>query len=388
MTTLNKALTLAVLSSLSFGAVAQDDSVLNSAPIDVDGYLHEKQVTDGELEAIRNEHNKQKTSTVLNKEKSKEYDKLAGQTEKLLESQDAYIDSKIESQKTIKEFNRKSAENEKRLKCLLEESKSPDCAKWVKNRKQDEVVEDQVEVAQAAPVAQPVPQVVVAPVPAPSEPTWRPFEEIKLMPYVGATSYSGDAEKLETEFAGGLNLESNIDERFSMGVGMNYSQFTTNDFGSGNSYNQPYYGTGYYGMYGSQGRDISFNNIGFNVYTKLFITRGERFRPYLGAGLGYNRLSLEYRDNAAYSFGSNNFGKEELTSSYATASFKAGSDIMITRRVGLNMEFQYTRGFGGGNKDNGVNPYNAPDQRRLQELADDIISSNALSIFGGVLVIF
>ena len=165
MKSFNKTLALAVLVSLSFSAFAQEDQVLNSAPIDVDGYLHDRPVTDGELEQIKGELGKQKTATVLNKEKSKEYDKLAGQTEKLLESQDAYIDSKIESQQTIKEFNKKTAENEKRLKCLLEESKSPDCARWVKNRKTEEVVEDRVEVAAAAPVA----QVVHEAPPAPSD---------------------------------------------------------------------------------------------------------------------------------------------------------------------------------------------------------------------------
>ena len=384
MKTVNKTLALAVLASLSLGAFAQDDSVLNSAPIDVDGYLHEKQVTDGELEAIKSELGKQKNTTQLNKVKSKEYDKLAGQTEKLLESQDEYIDSKIDSQKTIKDFNKKSAENEKKLKCLLEESKSPDCAKWVKNRKTEELVEDKVAVAQAAPVAQ-----VVAPTPVGSPDLQNPFEEIKLMPFAGVTNYSGDAEKLETEFVGGLNLESNINNRFSMGIGLNYSQFNTQDFGNGsNSYvSQPYY-TQYYGQYGAQGREINFSNIGFNVYGKLFLTRGERFRPYLGAGLGYNRMSLEYKDNTGFSNFGQNFGKEELTSGYMTAALKAGSDIMITRSIGLNLEFQYARGFGANNTDNGVSPTNAPDQRRLQQLSDDIIEANALTIAGGAVIIF
>lgn len=384
MKTVNKTLALAVLASLSLGAFAQDDSVLNSAPIDVDGYLAEKQVTDGELEQIKSELGKQKTATVLNKEKSKEYDKLAGQTEKLLESQDSYIDSKIDSQKTIKEFNKKTAENEKKLKCLLEESTSPDCAKWVKNRKQEEVIEDKVVTAQAAPVAQ-----VVQQAPAVASAPLTPFEEIKLMPFAGVTNYSGKAEKLETEFVGGLNLESNIDSRFSMGLGLNYSQFNTRDFGGGTSlFSQPYYNSGYFGAYGAQGREITFDNFGFNVYGKLFITRGERFRPYIGAGLGYNRMSLEYNDNSPYQTIGQNFGNEELTTGYMTAALKMGSDIMITRGVGLNLEFQYSRGFGANNTDNGVSPGNAPDQRRLQELSDDIIEANALSITGGVLVIF
>ena len=52
--------------SLSFSAAyAQqtEEQVLNSAPINVDGYLaEERPVTDGELEQIRSELNKQKSA--------------------------------------------------------------------------------------------------------------------------------------------------------------------------------------------------------------------------------------------------------------------------------------------------------------------------------------
>lgn len=380
MRTTNKTLALLVLASLSFGAVAQDD-VLNSAPIDVDGYLHDKPVTDGELEQIKNEHGKQKNITQLNKEKSKELGKLSGQTEKLLESQDAYIDSKIESQKAIKEFNRKSAENEKKLKCMLEEDTSPECAKWVKKRADVPavaVVEDRVQTAQAAPV-------VVAPAPFNDGPL-NPFEEIKLIPYAGATNYQGSVEKLETEFAGGLKLESNVAPRLSVGIGANYSQFNTEDFGS-NYVGQPYFG-GYASMYGAKGRDINFSNMGMEVYSKFFITRGERFRPYIGAGLGYNRMSLKYADNNTYNNFGSSFGNEETTTGYVTGNLTAGSEVLITRSVGLNVEFQYARGLGGGSADNRQNTFNAPDQRRLQELSDELIEANALSVFAGMVVVF
>jgi opacity protein-like surface antigen len=382
MISMNKSLALAVLASLSFSAVAQDEQVLNSDPIDVDGYLQEKQVTDGELEMIKQEHGKQKTMTTLNKEKSKELGKLAGQTEKLLDSQDQYIDSKIESQKAIKEFNKKSAENEKRLKCLLEESDSPDCAKWVKKRQEDKqvaVVEDAVKTGQAAPV-------VVAPAPVDNAPL-KPFEEIKLIPFAGVTNYQGEVEKLESEFTGGIRLESNVNERLSMGVGFNYAQFTTQDFGG--TYNSQPYFTGYFNSYGSS-REIGYKNMGLDLYAKFFITRGERFRPYVGAGVGYNRMTLNYADNNAFqgnNFG-NNFGNEETTTSYATGSLSAGTEILITRAIGLNVEFQFTRGFGGGSSDNGVSTFNAPDQRRLQELSDELVEANALSIFAGMVVIF
>jgi hypothetical protein len=114
MKTQKMTLALAVCAGLTFGSVyaQSEDQVLNSEQIDVDGYLKEQNVTDGELEQIKGELGKQKNMTQLNKEKAKELGKLSGQTEKLLDSQDQYIDEKIESQKAIKEFNKKTAENE------------------------------------------------------------------------------------------------------------------------------------------------------------------------------------------------------------------------------------------------------------------------------------
>jgi opacity protein-like surface antigen len=384
MKTYNKTLALAVLASLTMGQVyAQDDQVLNSDPINVDGYLHEKPVTDGELEGIKSELGKQKTMTGLNKEKAKELGKLSGQTEKLLESQDEYIDSKIESQKAIKEFNRKSAENEKKLKCLLEESTSPDCAKYVKNRRAEPEVREEISTVQAAPAKT---TIVEAAAPVAAGPL-QPFEEIKLLPYAGVTNFQGDAEKLETEFAGGLRLESNVTDRLSIGVGFNYGQFNTEDFG-GDYGNQTYY-PGYYNTYG-EGRNIRFRGMGLDAYGKFFITKGERFRPYLGAGLGYQRMTLSYTENNEFNgnnFG-NNFGDEELTTGYINATLSAGTEVLITRSVGLNIEFQYSRGFGAGSTDNGIDPFNAPDQRRLEDLSEDIIGANALSVFAGALVIF
>lgn len=377
----NKTLALAVLVSASGAVWAQsaDDQVLNSAPIDVDGYLHEKPVTDGELETIKQEYGKQKTMTTLNKEKSKELGKLSGQTEKLLDSQDEYIDSKIESQKAIKEFNQKSAENEKKLRCLMEESTSKECEKYVKNRRQEPEVADVVTTAAAAPV-------VTAPAPISQPDLSRPFEEIKFIAGAGVTNFQGQSEKLETSFAGALRMESNVNERLSIGVGLNYAQFSTQDYGG--NYNNMVYGSGYYNAYGSA-REIGYKSMGLDLYGKLFITRGERFRPYVGGGLGYNRMTLNYNDNSSFNGGYGyNFGDESLTSSYATGKIMGGTEVLITRTIGLNLELSYARGFGSGNTNNGVNPYNAPDQQRLQDLSKDIINANALSIFGGLIVVF
>jgi Outer membrane protein beta-barrel domain len=379
-----KTTTLAVLAlTLSFAtAFAQsEERVLNSDPINVDGYLQEQRpVTDGELESIRGELTKQKMGTQLNKEKSKDLGKLSQQTEKLLESQDEYIDSKIESTKAIQEFNKKHEENQKKLRCILEESASAECDpyknKYGRNKK--EVVQE-ITSGQASPV--------VSQTEASSFGGGNFFETIKLLPYVGATNYNGKVEQLESELAGGIRLESNVNGRFSMGIGINMAQLKTNDFANGFNNNQY---QGYQQYYGTAGREIQYRQMGLDLYGKFFITRGERFRPYIGAGLGYNRASMRYtQNNSMVNQNAYQFGSEEYNQSFASGSLSMGSEIMITRGFGLNLEIAYATGLGSSmTSQNAKNPFSSPDQGRLKDLGDEIINSNQLSIFAGAVVVF
>lgn len=384
--------TLAVLAlTLSFAtAYAQnqgEEQVLNSAPINVDGYLHEdKPVTDGELESIRSELNKQKTGTQLNKQKAKDLGKLTQQTEKLLESQDEYIDQKIESTNAIKEFNNKYEEGQKKLKCILEESDSEECEPYKNKYKKNKRVEteSQPEEVQEVKTAQAAPVVSTAEVSAPAL-SGAAFEEIKLLPYAGATTYSGKKENLETELTAGLRLESNITTRFAMGVGFNYNQLKTNDFANGTNYMN----TGYYGAYGAQGREIQFKSMGLDLYGKFFITNGERFKPYVGAGLGYNRSTMKYNDNNPYFNNYGFYGSEEYNTSFVTGQLMLGSQIMVTNNFGLNIEGAYATGLGSSLSSKASKNYGtSPDQARLRDLGDEIINSNMLSIFAGAVFKF
>lgn len=375
--------------SLTFAtAYAQtgDEQVLNSAPINVDGYLAEdKPVTDGELEAIRSELTKQKQGTQLNKEKAKNLGKLTQQTEKLLDSQDEYIDSKVESTKAIKEFNSKYEENQKKLRCILEELDTAECEPYKKDYHKKKQVEVEPEEVQEVKVAQAAPVVSTAEI-APTD-LEKPFEEIKLLPYAGGTTFNGEKESLETELSAGLRLESNITTRFSMGFGFNYNQMKTNDFAN----NLGYMNQGYFGQYGQQGREIQYNSMGVDFYGKFFITKGERFRPYLGAGLGYNRANMKYNDNANYFDYMNaySYGSEEYKASFATGQLMVGTEIMVTRGFGINIEAQYATGLGNSLSSNSSkNTATSPDQARLRDLGDEIVNSNMLSIFAGAVVVF
>jgi outer membrane protein W len=130
--------------------------------------------------------------------------------------------------------------------------------------------------------------------------------------------------------------------------------------------------------------------MGVDLYGKFFITKGERFRRYLGAALGYNRSTMNYTNNDTYSdprFGQ--FGNETYTNSYATGTVMAGSEIMITKSFGINLEGAMSTGLGNAmSSQASKNITNRPDQKRLRELGNEIINANALSIFAGAVVTF
>jgi opacity protein-like surface antigen len=389
-----KTLTLAVVLGLSFGqiwaqtveapseAAIQDERVLNSAPIDVDGYMADKPVTDGELEKLRSELRQAKDLTTISKEKSKTIDKFNDQADKLVEAEEEEAGSRLEREQKLQEIAAKREKINQKLKCVAEKRTDGECEEY--SNLVNRMNKDEVSLNQAAPLK----VEAAAPVVTTEK---KAFEEIKLLPYAGVTNYMGKVERLETEFAGGLRLESNVSGRLSMGLGLNLSQLKTQDFKNNYGYGSSWYnsyGNGYNMAYG-RGREIEQSQMGLEIYAKFFITNGERFRPYVGAGLGYNRMTMKYNQNNQYNtYNMNSFGNEELNTTYGSGSLSAGTEVLITKSIGLNVEFQYARGFGSNNTQNGVSPYNAPDQRRLQELGDEIIQASALSIFAGLLVVF
>lgn len=377
-----KSKTLVVLAlTLSFAqAFAQsDEQVLNSDPINVDGYLSERQVTDHELEQIKSEIRKQKGEVILNKEKTKGFKELSKTTEKLSETTEEYIDEKKTTQKEIAEYNAK-------IKCLMEENPGKDCDKYVRNRREQEVVQD-VSVAQAAPVAVSSAEI------APTGFSDKAFETIKMALEGGVVNYSGEKESLRADKMG-LRIESNITNRFSMAVSGNYTAFETEDFG-GNMYNNLGFGNQYYGSmgYGLKGRDIKYSSMGLEISGKFYIVNSERFRPYVGVGVGYNMASLRYTQNNQQQYmgygQQYNFGNEDYKTNFATGSLSLGTEIMITRSFGLNIQGEYSTGLGDSlSSKNSKNVMTNPDQRRLGQLGDEVINANALSLTAGLMVVF
>ena len=379
---------LAVLIGLSFSAAyaqtASQEKVLNSDPIDVDGYLAEQRVTDGELESINSTVKKYKTDNTLYKEKTKALNKLTNEAEKIGENAEEKIHANVEAKRAEKKAMEKIQKAEAKLKCLMDENPGAECDQYGLGKEQDEV-----KVQQAAPQVQVAP-VATSETAVASSSAGGMFETIKLLPYAGATTYKGKVESLETSFSGGLRVESQINNRFSMGIGLNYNQLNTEDFA-----NNSYLYQGYSPLYGMKGRQMDYSSMGLDIYGKFFITNGERFRPYIGAGLGYNRAEMKYAGNnnqntlMGYNGMNYQFGNERYQNSYATGMLNLGSEIMITRMIGLNIEAGYATGLGSSlSSSNSQNVGNSPDQRRLNQLGDEIINANALSVNLGLLIVF
>ncbi len=373
----NAFLGLAMTMATFSGAMANNGAVLNSDPIDINGYVTEEEaVSDAELENVKGELRKQKTAIIVNKEKKKKYGELSRSTEKLADVTEDMIEERKESQVTIDKFNKK-------IDCLMAEGFKEGCEEFVKRP-----IEDKVSVQQAAPVA---PQVVETKVEAPK--TDEAFgSTIKVMPYSGLTTLSSDNETLEAGLVGGVRVETNVNNRFSVGMGFKYTSLTTEDFGGTNYINQGYvdYYNSYYG-----GREIDYKNMNFDLYTKFYIIKNDRFRPYVGAGMGYNRTTMEYTNNnsASSSYNGNNygysFGSEEVVTSNVNVELMVGSEVKFSDSIGANLELNYSRSLGGNiSSENGINPYLAPDQQRLEDLSTELGEANIISLFAGLLVEF
>jgi hypothetical protein len=120
--------TTAVADSAPEVAVGEPQAV-NSAPINVDGYLTGPQkVQDPELLQIHGEIQRQKKEVVLNKKKAKTYNELSRSVEALSETTEEMLEEKRAAKEQIAEYNAK-------VKCLQADAPGPECDKYVKRRR-------------------------------------------------------------------------------------------------------------------------------------------------------------------------------------------------------------------------------------------------------------
>lgn len=121
-------LVAAILMSITTAfAQIETTQMVESEAINVDGVLRERENTDGELETIKAEIQKQKKEVVLNKHKAKGYQELSKSVEKLSETTEEYMLEKRAAQEEIASYNLK-------VKCMQSDAPGPECDKHVRRK--------------------------------------------------------------------------------------------------------------------------------------------------------------------------------------------------------------------------------------------------------------
>lgn len=315
------------------------DSVLNSPQLDIDGYYEEKP-------------------------KESPADRMAKTRRKLEERNEQMVQKKIEDirireeQKLARQLNQAFTDGFNNM--------------------------DQVQTTQAAPVA---PIVVEAPAPTPVV-----IENTnKILPFFGVTNIRGERIDFESKINMGLTFENLVTDSLSVGVGIGYTQMDIKDYSNQfvNGFSNPLFNPGYFQSFG-QGRNIDYKNLQMLVNSKLFLTKRSKIRPFIGGALNYNRSKLQYTDNGNnFNLNSVQFGNEGYSTSYVGATGMIGSEVSFTDQIGMSLDFRYTRGLTSGfNSKAEADPFQNPDQLRLQNIGTEIESADFFSLNIGVVVSF
>ncbi len=351
--------TLVLLGSFSVysqqGGVEQsNEAVLNSALININGYVKEKpEATDSELEYLKQEITKQQNELEINKDKEKGYKELQKTTEKLVDATADYLEEKRESQKSIDAYNEK-------IKCLMDENRDPkECDDIGRERK------DSISVVQSAPVVQAA---------AHKEDSYDD-NSVRVIPFAGVTSYSAEGfVNMDSTSNMGVRAESDVTDRITVGVG--FETLEIKSIGM-----QP---TTYSSIIGLNPFDtLTYKSNALEVYGKYNLINKKRFKVYGGLGLAYNRSKQTVNRFSQFGIPAPTFFGDTTTldSNFLSGKAMVGSSFNFGSNWGASLDVAYGRGL----RNNTNSQYYAgPYQRLLQEFARKIQRADAVSIQAGV----
>lgn len=243
---------------------------------------------------------------------------------------------------------------------------------------------DTVSTTQAAPAQ------VVAPAPVVEEKK-EEAKRNKIIPVVGVTSFSSETIEFESKINAGIMAESLLTDRIAMGVGLVYSTMDVS-IGNGSYYN----GNPYYNNNAFNNRQMNYTNFNIEANSKFFITGiDSKFRPYVGAALGYNRSKLKFdnenNNNNYYNNQYNNYNNADgVTGSNVNGSILGGVEVAFGDTIGLTLDARYTRALTSGFDKENINNNNqqSQDEIILNSYGSEIEDANQLSFGLGLVVKF
>lgn len=256
------------------------------------------------------------------------------------------------------------------------------------------ITEDRVQVAQAAPVA-PAPvaptvieKIIEVPAPAPI----KVQKESKIIGGFGATAIKGDMIDFESKLNVNLSAENHVLPNLSVGIGLGYTTLDITDTANSfiNNGAQTYYNTGYNSYFGNNGRAIAYDRLNVETNAKFFLTVDSKVKPFVGTAVGYSRTSMKYSDSGNNYMYTNNVvaGNEGFSSGYVSGAAKLGAEVDFSENVGMNLDLSYTKALTSGMAKKADTTNNNPDQMRLANITKAMEQSDVTAIQMGLVVKF
>lgn len=256
---------------------------------------------------------------------------------------------------------------------------------------------DRVTIRQAAPQK----LAAAAPVVAPKK-----IKRTAITPSIGVSTSLGE-DNAESKINFGVNIEHAVHENVSVGFGIGYSQL---EFDDRTSNVDPF---GFSNQDAKQDVDYEYQRLNINLNSKFYLTGlDSKFRPYVGAGIGYNRVTVSdvnegdncIQENGNFGFNNNpncsngtllGFNQveqdTELTDSVFSATANIGTNILFTDMVGMNINFSYTKFITSafdGNEDDAASASLRPDEENTRKIGKAISEDSVAGISAGVVIKF
>lgn len=311
-------------------------------------------------------------------------DMLVSETEEILNSERIDIDGEFKRESAAdrieKMRKRLEAQNEEMVQKKIEDIRIKQ-EKELSNKLQkafqgnmqalddsDMEMTDDVQVVQAAP------QAIIAPAP---EEEKKDFKNA-IIPYFGIKQFNGDQiDNFESAVNVGLTFENEVSRNFRVGIGATYTTLDfTDSIVEGFNFNNNL----------AIEQDVAVRNLNLNLTGKFFIVTESSIRPYVGLGLGYNRMDLSYDQTYR--------GEDiDATGNNVTGSGSVGVEFAFASNLGLNIDFTYQRAISSGfeNRDVDqvvVNPSVNAYKARLDQYGNALEQSDVGSLNVGFLIKF
>jgi hypothetical protein len=257
--------------------------------------------------------------------------------------------------------------------------------------------EDKVQVAQAAPA--PVAPAPVAPAPiietriveVPA-PVVKVEKKSKIIPQLGTQNIKGDRIDLDSNMTIGVTAETLVLPQLSIGIGVGYTSVDLTDVANqyvDNGYTNIYSNSAYTGAYGANGRAMTLKKISVEGNAKYFFIEDAMIKPYIGGAVALNRSTLKYENQNSIIVSNVNLGNEDYGTTAVSGTMKLGAEASFTDSVGLNVEFSYARNITSGiSKNSQVSSTLNPDQGRLENIQKDIDDGSVTAIQAGLVIKF